>query len=51
MLRRLILIAVALALPLGLLGCAGVTAAKLLCEIGPIDCFRSDTQLARHSSR
>jgi transposase len=30
-------------------GCAGVTAAKLLAEIGPIDRFRSDAQLARHS--
>jgi transposase len=29
-------------------GCAGVTAAKLLAEIGPIDRFRSDAQLARH---
>jgi transposase len=30
-------------------GCAGVTAAKLLAEIGPIDRFKSDAQLARHS--
>ena len=30
-------------------GCAGVTAAKLLAEIGPIDRFRTDAQLARHS--
>ena len=30
-------------------GCAAVTAAKLLAEIGPIDRFRSDSQLARHS--
>jgi transposase len=29
-------------------GCAGVTAAKLLAEIGPIERFRSDAQLARH---
>ena len=29
-------------------GCAAVTAAKLLAEIGPIDRFRSDAQLARH---
>ena len=29
-------------------GCAGVTAAKLLAEIGPLDRFRSDAQLARH---
>ena len=34
---------------LELLGCAAVTAAKLLAEIGPIDRFRSDAQLARHS--
>jgi transposase len=34
---------------LGLPGCAAVTAAKLLAEIGPIDRFRSDAQLARHS--
>jgi transposase len=30
-------------------GCAAVTAAKLLAEIGPIDRFRNDAQLARHS--
>jgi transposase len=30
-------------------GCAAVTAAKLLAEIGPIERFRSDAQLARHS--
>jgi transposase len=30
-------------------GCAAVTAAKLLGEIGPIDRFKSDAQLARHS--
>jgi transposase len=30
-------------------GCAAVTAAKLLAETGPIDRFRSDAQLARHS--
>jgi transposase len=30
-------------------GCGGLTAAKLLCEIGPIDRFRSDSQLARHA--
>jgi transposase len=29
-------------------GCAALTAAKLLAEIGPIDRFRSDAQLARH---
>src|SRR5438309_1047037 len=29
-------------------GCAGVTAAKLLAEIGPIGRFQSDAQLARH---
>jgi transposase len=34
---------------LDLPGCAAVTAAKLLAEIGPIDRFRSDAQLARHS--
>ena len=27
----------------------GLSAAKLLCEIGPIDRFRSDAQLARHA--
>ena len=30
-------------------GCAAVTAAKLLAEIGPIDRFKSDAQFARHS--
>jgi transposase len=30
-------------------GCAAVTAAKLLAEIGPIERFRSDAQLARHA--
>src|SRR5262245_37021440 len=30
-------------------GCAAVTAAKLLAEIGPIDRFRTDAQLARHA--
>jgi transposase len=30
-------------------GCAALTAAKLLAEIGPIDRFKSDAQLARHS--
>jgi transposase len=34
---------------LDLPGCAAVTAAKLLAEIGPIDRFQSDAQLARHS--
>ncbi len=29
-------------------GCAALTAAKLLAEIGPINRFRSDAQLARH---
>lgn len=29
-------------------GCAAVTAAKLLAEIGPIDRFETDAQLARH---
>ena len=29
-------------------GCAAVTAARLLAEIGPISRFRSDAQLARH---
>jgi transposase len=29
-------------------GCGAVTAAKLLVEIGPIDRFRTDAQLARH---
>jgi transposase len=30
-------------------GCAALTAAKLLAEVGPIDRFQSDAQLARHS--
>jgi transposase len=30
-------------------GCGPVSAAKLLCEIGPIERFRSDAQLARHA--
>jgi transposase len=30
-------------------GCGPVSAAKLLCEIGPIDRFQSDAQLARHA--
>ena len=30
-------------------GCAAVTAAKLLAEVGPVERFRSDAQLARHS--
>lgn len=30
-------------------GCAALTAAKLLCEIGPIQRFHSDAQLARHA--
>ena len=30
-------------------GCGPISAAKLLCEIGPIDRFRSDAQLARHA--
>jgi transposase len=30
-------------------GCAAVTAAKLLAEIGPVNRFQSDAQLARHS--
>jgi transposase len=29
-------------------GCATVTAAKLLAEIGPVDRFKTDAQLARH---
>jgi transposase len=29
-------------------GCAAVTAAKLLAEIGPVDRFKTDAQLARH---
>jgi transposase len=34
---------------LELSGCAAVTAAKLLAEIGPISRFRNDAQLARHA--
>jgi transposase len=34
---------------LQLAGCGPVSAAKLLCEIGPFDRFRSDAQLARHA--
>ena len=34
---------------LELAGCGPLSAAKLLCEIGPIDRFRSDSQLARHA--
>jgi transposase len=30
-------------------GCAVVTAAKLLAEIGPVDRFKTDAQLARHA--
>ena len=30
-------------------GCGPLSAAKLLCEIGPIDRFRTDAQLARHA--
>lgn len=30
-------------------GCAAITAAKLLAEIGPIDRLKSDAQLARHA--
>lgn len=30
-------------------GCAAVTASKLLAEIGPVDRFKSDAQLARHA--
>jgi transposase len=30
-------------------GCGSLTAAKLLCEIGPIQRFQSDAQLARHA--
>ena len=30
-------------------GCGAITAAKLLAEIGPVDRFQSDAQLARHS--
>jgi transposase len=34
---------------LQLVGCGPLSAAKLLCEIGPIDRFPSDAQLARHA--
>ncbi len=34
---------------LDLAGCGPLSAAKLLCEIGPIERFRSDAQLARHA--
>ncbi len=34
---------------LELAGCGPISAAKLLCEIGPIRRFRSDAQLARHA--
>ena len=34
---------------LDLPGCGAITAAKLLAEIGPVDRFQSDAQLARHS--
>jgi transposase len=34
---------------LALPGCGPLSAAKLLCEIGPIDRFRTDAQLARHA--
>jgi transposase len=34
---------------LELAGCGPLSAAKLLCEIGPIDRFASDAQLARHA--
>jgi transposase len=34
---------------LKLAGCGPLSAAKLLCEIGPIDRFQSDAQLARHA--
>jgi transposase len=30
-------------------GCGAITAAKLLAEIGPVDRFQTDAQLARHS--
>jgi transposase len=30
-------------------GCGPLSAAKLLCEIGPIERFRGDAQLARHA--
>jgi len=34
---------------LELAGCGPLSAAKLLCEIGPIERFRTDAQLARHA--
>jgi transposase len=34
---------------LALPGCGPLSAAKLLCEIGPIDRFTSDAQIARHA--
>jgi transposase len=34
---------------LELAGCGPLSAVKLLCEIGPIDRFRTDAQLARHA--
>jgi transposase len=34
---------------LDLAGCGPLSAAKLLCEIGPIGRFRTDSQLARHA--
>jgi transposase len=34
---------------LELAGCGPLSAAKLLCEIGPIDRFQTDAQLARHA--
>jgi transposase len=34
---------------LDLPGCAALTAAKLLCEVGPVGRFRGDAQLARHA--
>jgi transposase len=34
---------------LELAGCGPLSAAKLLCEIGPIDRFASDAQLTRHA--
>jgi transposase len=34
---------------LGVPGCGALSAAKLLCEIGPIERFGSDAQLARHA--
>jgi transposase len=34
---------------LELAGCGAVSAAKLLCEIGPIERFQNDAQLARHA--